>query len=328
YYALLAVIIATINYRTQMAKIFHLTASRIRPQVNEASKIAFKLSKKWVVFPLLIATVLIWVTIINMPDDKLHVSILDVGQGDAILIQTPNRQDIIIDGGPSPQAIGLELGKKLPFWDRTIDMVILTQPQADHVTGLIEVLKKYNVSQVIEPGISYDSITYQHWLNLVNDKEIGHETGHAGQEINLGSEIEIEVLHPPSPLLQDTSDDIDNNGMVLRLSWNKVSFLFTADIGQEAEWHLIAQRANLQATILKVAHHGSLTSTSPEFLASVNPEIAAISVGANNRFGLPHSQVLTILSEQLGNDRVYITPTHGTIEFITDGNRLWIQHDK
>ena len=328
YYVLLAVIIAAINYRTRLANIFHLTASRISPQVNEASRLAFKISKKWVIYPIIIATVLVWVTIINMPDDKLHVSILDVGQGDAILIQTPNRQDILIDGGPSPQAIGLELGKKMPFWDKTIDLVILTQPQADHVTGLIEIIKKYNVLQVIEPGIAYNSLTYQQWLNLVDSNEIKHEIGHAGQEINLGNGINIEILHPPSTHLQGTSDDIDNNGIVLRLNWNKVSFLFTADIGREAEWYLIAQRANLQATVLKVAHHGSLTSTSPEFLAVVNPEIATISVGANNRFGLPDSQILGRLSERPGSDKVYLTSTHGDIELITDGNKLWVKYNE
>lgn len=328
YYALLVIIITAINYRTQLANILHLTASRISPQINTASRLAFKLSSKWVIAPLLIITVLVWVTVISMPDDKLHVSILDVGQGDAILIQTPNRQDILIDGGPNPQAIGLELGKKLPFWDKTIDLVILTQPHADHVTGLIEVLKKYKISHVIEPSIAYDSLTYQQWLNLVKSSEIKHEIVHAGQEINLGDGIKLEVLHPPSPFLQDTSDDVDNNGMVLHLSWNKMSFLFTADIGREAEWYLIAQRANLQATVLKVAHHGSLTSTSPEFLSIVNPEIAAISVGASNRFDLPASQILDRLDGRLGSDRVYLTSTHGSIELITDGNRLWVKCDR
>jgi competence protein ComEC len=328
YYAFLVAIMAAINYRRQLVNFFHLTAPKISPSVSRASRLAFRFPKKWLISPLLIATILVWAAFLNMPDDKLHVSILDVGQGDAILIQTPNRQDILIDGGPSPQAIRLELGKKLPFWDKTIDLVILTQPQADHLTGLIEVLQKYNVPQVMEPGIAYNSVTYQQWLNLVNNKEIKHETGHAGQEIDLGSGIKIEVLHPSSPLLQDTSDDIDNNGMVLRLSWNKVSFLFTADIGREAEWYLIAERANLKSTALKVAHHGSQTSTSPEFLAVASPEVAAISVGANNRFGLPYSDVVDRLTGQVGSDRLYLTSTHGTIEFITDGDRLWVKLDK
>jgi competence protein ComEC len=328
YYVLLAAIIAAINYRKKLVDFFHLTAFTISTSASKASRATSKLPKKWFIAPLLIATILVWAAFLNMPDDKLHVSILDVGQGDAILIQTPNRQDILIDGGPSSQAIGLELGKKLPFWDRTIDLVILTQPQADHAAGLIEVLQKYKVQQIIEPGISYSSATYQQWLKLVSDNEIEHEIGHAGQTIKLGGGINLEVLHPPSPLLQNTSDDIDNNGIVLRLSWDKVSFLFTADIGHEAEWHLIANRANLKSTVLKVAHHGSQTSTSPQFLAVVNPEVAAISVGTNNRFGLPDSEVVGRLIEQLRDDRVYLTSTHGAIEFITDGNRLWVKHDK
>jgi len=328
YYVLLVVIMAAINYRKKLVDFFHLTAFKISTSTSRASRVTPKLTRKWFMHPLLIATILVWVAFLNMPDGKLHVSILNVGQGDAILIQTPNRQDILIDGGPSPHAIGLELGKKLPFWDRTIDLVILTQPQADHTAGLIEVLQKYKVKQIIEPGIAYSSATYQQWLKLVSDNEIKHETGHAGQEVNLGNGIKIEVIHPSSPLLQDTSDDIDNNCIVLRLSWNKVSFLCTADIGHEAEWYLIAQRANLKSTVLKVAHHGSQTSTSPQFLAVVNPEVAAISVGASNRFGLPDSEVVDRLTEQLRGDRIYMTSTHGTIEFITDGNRLWVKCDK
>jgi competence protein ComEC len=328
YYAVLAAIVAIIYYRNQLTDLFRMTASKISPQISKASGLAAKVPKKWVIPPLLITSILVWVAFLNMPDDKLHVSILDVGQGDAILIQTPNHQDILIDGGPSPQAISLELGKKLPFWDKTIDLVILTQPQADHVAGLIEVLQQYKVQQIIEPGIAYSSATYQQWLNLVNDNEIKHETGHAGQEVNLGSGIKLEILHPPSSLLQDNSDYIDNNGMVLRLSWNEISFLFTADVGREAEWYLVAQRANLKSTVLKVAHHGSQTSTSPEFLAVVSPEVAAISVGTNNRFGLPDSEVVDRLTERLGNDRLYLTSTHGTIEFITDGDRLWLKCDR
>jgi competence protein ComEC len=328
YYALLAAIVATIYYRNQLTDLFRLTASKISPQISKASGFASKVPKKWVISPLLIATILVWVAILNTPDDKLHVSILDVGQGDAILIQTPSHQDILIDGGPSPRAIDLELSKKLPFWDRTIDLIILTEPQADHMAGLTEVLRNYKVPQVFEPGIAYDSTTYQQWLSLVESQQIGHKIAHAGQQIELGDGIKIDVLHPPSPLLQGTSDDVDNNGLALRLSWNGISFLFTSDIGKEAEWYLIAQRANLRSTVLKVAHHGSLTSTSEQFLAAVNPEIAVISVGTDNRFALPRIEVVDRLVTRLGNDRIYLTSTHGTIEFITDGEGLWLKHDR
>ena len=149
-----------------------------------------------------------------------------------------------------------------------------------------------------------------------------------GQQIELGDGIKIKVLHPPSPLLQDTSDDVDNNGLVLRLDWNSVSFLFTSDIGKEAEWYLIAQRANLKSTVLKVGHHGSLTSTSEQFLAAVDPDIAVISVGTDNRFSLPRPEVVDRLTTRLGNDHVYFTSTSGTIEFITDGEQLWLKQDR
>jgi competence protein ComEC len=114
-----------------------------------------------------------------------------VGQGDAILIQTPNGQDILIDGGPDPQKINLELSKKLPFWDRAIDLIVCTQPQADHVTGLVEVLQRYKVKQVLEPGVSYNSSIYQEWCNLVEEKQIKRNTARAGQEIDLGNGINI-----------------------------------------------------------------------------------------------------------------------------------------
>jgi competence protein ComEC len=328
YYVLLSVTAAGIYYRHQLIALFHLIASKIKPELSKASGLASKVPKKWVISPLLLAAILIWVAVLNAPDDKLHVSILDVGQGDAILIQTPSHQNILIDGGPSPRAIDLELSKKLPFWDKTIDLAILTEPQADHMAGLIEVLRNYKVKQVFEPGIAYDSTTYQQWLSLVESMKVGHETAHAGQKIELGDGIKIDVLHPPSPLLQGTSDDVDNNGLTLRLGWDRISFLFTSDIGKEAEWYLIAQRANLKSTVLKVSHHGSLTSTSEQFVAAVNPEVAVISVGTDNRFALPRSEVVDRLVTRLGNERIYFTSTQGTLEFITDGKGLWLKHDR
>ena len=325
YYGLLITVMAIINYRRQLADFFSPGASQMQRLAGKASGLISNVPKKWIVPPLLIAAILVWTAAFSMPDNRLHVSILDVRQGDAILVQTPSRQNILIDGGPSPQAISLELDKKLPFWDRTIDLVILTQPQADHVTGLVEVLQSYNVQRVIEPGVAYSSAIYQKWLELTGDAKIEYKIARSGQEINLGDGIKMEVLHPPPFLLQGTSDDVDNNGMVLRLSWNRVSFIFTADIREEAEWHLIAHRANLKSTVLKVAHHGSRTSTSPEFLAVVAPRVAAISAGTDNRFSLPNTEVVDRLTRRLGNDSVYLTAEDSTIEFITDGERLWVK---
>jgi len=257
YYVILAGVIASLNYRTQLADFSSRLTSGIRKVAEGIPKPRLGFPMKWLVLPLLVVAILVWSVALTTPDDKLHVSFLDVGQGDAILIQTPNGQDILIDGGPDPQKINLELSKKLPFWDRTIDLVVCTQPQADHVTGLVEVLQRYKVKQVLEPGVPYDSAIYQEWLRLIEDKGIEYNVARAGQEIDLGNGIKIEVLNPPASLWEGTSADVDNNGVVLRLSWGKLSFLFTADIREEVEFELIGQRANLKSTVLK------MTTTQP-----------------------------------------------------------------
>jgi competence protein ComEC len=138
----------------------------------------------------------------------------------------------------------------------------------------------------------------------------------------------MKVVNPPSPLLSDTESDIDNNSVVLEVSLGKVSFLLTADIEQEAEFGLITHRAVHSSTVLKVAHHGSDTSTTAEFLATVNPRLAVITVGADNRFGHPSDEVMNRLEEKPGPESIYRTDEHGTIEFITDGDRLWVKAEK
>jgi competence protein ComEC len=325
YYAILAGVIALLNHRKQLADFSSRLTSGIKKVVEGVPKPHLAFSVKWLILPLLVIAVLVWSAVLTTPDDKLHVSFLDVGQGDAILVQTPNGQDILIDGGPDFQKINLELSKKLPFWDRTIDLVVCTQPQADHVTGLVEVLQRYKVNQVIDPEVSYNSSIYNEWLNVVEDKGIEYNIARAGQEIDLCNEIEMEVLNPPVMLYEETSHDVDNNGVVLKLTWDKISFLFTADIREDAELELIGQRANLKSTVLKVAHHGSKTSTSPQFLASVAPEVAVISVGADNSFGHPSSEVMERLADRLGQDNIYRTDEDSTIEFTTDGETLWVK---
>jgi len=252
YYAILAGVIVSLKYRKQLADFSSRLTSGIKRVAEGIPKPRLGFSTKWLILPLLVVAILVWSVALTTPDDKLHVSFLNVGQGDAILIQTPNGQDILIDGGPDPQQINLELSNKLPFWDRTIDLVVCTQPHADHVTGLVEILLRYNVKQVLNAEVSYNSSIYQEWCNLVEDKGVEYNIASAGQEIDLGSGIEMEVLNPPENLFEGTSDDVDNNGVVLRLTWGKVSFLFTADIREEAEFELIGQRANLESTVLKM----------------------------------------------------------------------------
>jgi len=328
YYLLLGVCLSAIRYRMQVADITRKLFVRLKDHASHTSKLPLKATAKWLAICLLIGNAIVWTAASSIPDNKLHVSILDVGQGDAILIQTPSRQSILIDGGPTPEAIKLQLGKRMPFWERTINLVVLTQPQSDHLAGLIEVIQRYETLRVMESDTSSDTAAYQEWLRVLRAKNIKREIIHAGQEIDLGDNIKLEVIHPPLSWLQNTASNINDNGVVLRLSWNRVSFLFTADISKEVEWYLISQRKNLCSTVLKVAHHGSKTATSPEFLSVVNPKIAVISVGSDNKFGQPHHEVLERLTSQLGNDRVFLTSQHGTINLTSDGYRLWIEYSK
>lgn len=293
----------------------------------KAANFSFRLPRKWVILPLLVIAILVSLTAATMPDDNLHISFLDIGQGDAILIQRGSQQ-ILVDGGPSPQAIDLSLGRKIPFWDRTIDLVILTHPSADHVTGLVEVLNRYRVKQVLYPDLDFESNIYDEWLNLLGEKDIKCTLVRVGQQIDFGTEVIIEVLNPQIPLLTDTDSDIDNNGVVLHLKMGEVSFLLTADIMWEAEFELIARRASLTSTVLKVAHHGSATSTTDEFLAVVNPRLAVISVGKDNPFGHPTPEVMGRLKQKLGGENIYHTDENGTIELVTDGERLWVRLEK
>lgn len=285
-----------------------------------------RLPWKWVVPPLAILAVLVSAAAITMPDDELHISFLDIGQGDAILVQRGSQQ-VLIDGGGSPQVLTRELGERMPFWDRTIELVVLTHPHEDHLGGLVEVLERYEVEQVLYPALEYDSALYDRWRELLEAKEITVTTAQAGQGVELGEGVTMTVLNPPSPPLAGTNSDLNNNSTVLRLSIGEVSFLLAGDIEREAELGLIARGAELDSTVLKVGHSGSLSSTTDDFLAAAHPQLAVISVG-DNPYGHPHGNVVARLEESLGAENVYRTDELGTIEFITDGERLWVRVDE
>ncbi len=312
-------------YLALLAAIVLWRNRHLLPAAVPAAGLIVGLPKKWLLPPLLAAAVAATVAAASLPDDKMHVTFLDVGQGDAILIRTPAGDDILIDGGPSLRAVAVELGRQLPFWDRTLDLVILTHPHADHITGLLEVLRRYRVEQVVCPAIDYDSPLHDEWLRLIEEAGIRHTVARAGQRIDLGGGNFIELLNPPRPPLSGTESDVDNNGVVIRVSAGEVSFLLLPDTMLEAERSLIRRRAGLASTVLKVGHHGSNTSTSADLLATVDPVIAVISVGEDNRFGHPTSEVTERLAAEVGETGIYRTDEDGAIEFITDGHRLWVK---
>ncbi len=321
YYLVLAAAIWWYGYRKRLRGVLAGTAGRMRAGLN----LSFGLSGigKWLILPLLVAAVLVVFTAATLPDDDLRVSFLDVGEGDAILIQKGSRQ-VLVDGGPSPREITLGLGSRMPFWDRTIDLVVMTHPHQDHLAGLVEVLRRYRVEHVLYPDLDSQSPLYDEWQRLIEEKAIEGIVARSGQVIDLGDGVVISVLSPLPEPFTGSESDVDNNSVVLRLSAGDVSFLLTGDIMEEAERELVRERAGLAAMVLKVAHHGSDTSTTPGFLAAVSPQAAVICCGADNRFGHPDAVVLSRLEGEIDSGYIYRTDIHGTVDFFTDGERLWV----
>lgn len=318
YYSVLILALALARNRKQIR-------ARITSFRSTFLRIAGGFSSKYVILLLLLVALLLWSAILALPDGRLHVFFLNVGQGDAILIQTPDRHQILVDGGPDPKALLSYLGRRLPFWDHSLDLVVLTHPEEDHVAGLLAVLQRYQVARVLEGSFPSDSPSYQEWVRLIQRKNIERLIARRGQQIRLG-ELKVEVLHPAEPLLRGTSADSNNNSVVLRLSYGRASFLLVGDLMQEGEEALLRQQPQLGSTVLKVGHHGA-GSSSPEFLEAVSPQVAIISVGLNNPFGHPSPEVMARLREKVGQN-LFLTSRDGTVEFITDGQKLWVKRER
>jgi competence protein ComEC len=266
------------------------------------------------------AIILAGLAIAGLPDGCLHVAFLDVGQGDAIFVTTSRGQQILIDGGPGPSAVLAGMGSAMPFWDRSLDAVVNTHPDDDHLAGLLAVLERYQVGQVIVTDVGASTPLYAAWQKALAGEGATVTQARAGMRLALGDGVEVEVLHPGAVPAGDTAND---HSVVLRLTDGRVSFLLTGDIEAGVEQELVASGRPLAATVLKVAHHGSITSSTPAWLAAVKPQVAVISVGTDNRFGHPSPEVLQRYA-MLGIP-VLRTDQVGGVEFVTDGEKLWVK---
>jgi competence protein ComEC len=264
-----------------------------------------------------------WIIVFDLKSHKfLEANFFDVGQGDAIFVETPTRHQILIDGGPSSKIIE-KLAREIPFWDRSIDLIILTHPEKDHITGLLEVLKRYKVENILWTGIVRDIPEYKEWLNLIGKEKANIKIAKAGQKIFCKNcQWEIEVFYPFESLEGEEFEDSNNTSIVNKLIFGNSSFLFTGDIYKDVEESLALTPFDLNSKILKVAHHGSKTSNSQKFLEKVFPEVAIISVG-ENKYGHPNKETLEIL-EKYGI-RVLRTDREGDIKVFSDGKVIKFQ---
>jgi len=265
-----------------------------------------------------------WQEVFNLSKvNNLKVYYLDIGQGDAIFVETPLHHQILIDGGPGLAILG-KLQKIMPFYDKSIDLIIATHPDKDHIEGLLNVLQRYKIDYILWTGIIRSGPLYSKWLSLLSESE-GKGTkiikAKLNQEIICGNVI-IDTLHPFEDLTGENFGSQDNDtGIVSRLAFGENSFLFTADVSTKVEKNLIEAGINLASDVLKVAHHGSKYSSSEEFLWNVKPKIAVISVGKNS-YGHPTSETL----QKLENFGIHILRMDigGDIKIISNGSNLEI----
>ncbi|MBA3550717.1 hypothetical protein H0W32_00730 [Patescibacteria group bacterium] len=274
---------------------------------------------KWILVGILVfANISIWYAVYReSPKNFVTVAFLNIGQGDAIFVESPTHTQMIIDGGPS-NAILSELNKVMPFYDRSIDMLVNTNPDTDHYAGFIDVLNHYKVTEIIEAGTQSDSKTYAHFENLIQEKKIKKTDGKRGTVVDLGGGAKLRILFPD----HDVSNTKTNDGsLIAKLEYKNTSIMLTGDAPNETEEYVMSLNPDdMKSTVLKVGHHGSRTSASDVFVRSVNPQFAVISAGVKNRYGHPHKET-TDLFEKL-HIPVLGTYEKGTIIMKLDGTSI------
>lgn len=256
----------------------------------------------------------IWLAIFETwPTSKIKISFFDVGQGSAIFLAAQNGNQVLVDGGPS-DAILAKLGENLPLFDKKIELLILTHPDSDHLNGLIEVLKKYEVGAVLESGIDNNSSNYLFWHKLLKENNVPVYFAYLGQTIKIADGLQIKILAPLVKIAGWSFESTNNTSIAGKIIYGRNSLIFTGDAEKAEETQLIFSGLNLKAQILSVGHHGSKNSSSDDFLAAVGARTAVIQVGKNNRYGHPSQEAL----ERLKNSEIWRTDLSGDINFECD----------
>lgn len=263
---------------------------------------------------LLVAVIVVFYLDFRNSIPKLTLFALDVGQGDAIFIQSPTGTQILIDAGPPRKVLG-QLARVMPLFDRRIEAIVITNPDLDHVGGFLDVLKAYQVDLVIEPGTQNVTQTFKNLKNEIQNKKVKNILARKGMRLHLGGGAVVDILFPD----RDVSMWATNEGSVVaKLTYGETSIMLTGDATSETEKIILGNfpKEQLDVDILKVGHHGSRTSTIDSFARALSPEYAIISSGKGNNYGHPHQDVLGTL--EAAGAKILRTDTLGTIVFSCD----------
>jgi competence protein ComEC len=268
-----------------------------------------------------LTAILLTASVASRPDGVLHITVLDIGQGDSILVEAPDGTTMLVDGGPDPELALRRLGEHLPFFARRIDVVVLTHPHQDHVAGLVEVVDRFRVSALLEAGIPFDNQAHHQLVaDVASDPRLAVTLARAGQAFALDPTTTVEVVYPtqadavgPIP-----ADDINNGSIVMILRHGGFTALLTGDAGAPVEALLLGRGLLPVVDLLKVGHHGSSSATTPGLLDVIRPTAAVISSGIGNDFGHPAPETLAALAAR-PEIAVYRTDLDGDVEIVTDG---------
>jgi len=251
---------------------------------------------------------------------QLTVHFLDVGQADSILIQTPNGENMLIDAGNNgDEDFILSYLERLHI--NRLAVVVGTHPHEDHIGSMDAVIEGFEIGRVYLPKVTTTTRTFASLLAAIKDKGLRITTAKAGMSIELDSALSVEILAPTN----ESYEELNDYSVVVKLTYDRVAFLFTGDAETSSENAMLVQGTDLQADLIKIAHHGSDTSTSRQFLARVNPKFAVISVGVDNRYAHPGRETLLRLNES--EVEVYRTDLLGTIIAVSDGKTIEINQE-
>ncbi|MFH1608638.1 MAG: MBL fold metallo-hydrolase, partial [Patescibacteria group bacterium] len=258
--------------------------------------------------------ILFWTEYQKSSEKLLTVYVLDVGQGDAILIESPTGTQVLVDTGPPGKILG-QLAKVMSPTDRSLDILFITHPDQDHIGGAVDVLKNYSVNYVFESGVLVNNQTFNSFHEEIKNQNIQNFLARKGTQLDLGDGVYIDILFPDRNVFTWKTND---SSIVMRLTYGENSIMLTGDANFDSEKIILSENSaeSLQSDILKVGHHGSKTSTSSNFLKAVDPDYAVISVGLNNKYDHPKQEILSLLTN-FGVD-IFRTDELGQIEIKCD----------